>query len=68
MSKRMGWVKTNLPDDLHGKLKDYRDRHGYDGLVEAAKMCIVKELDRDEQANGRLDSANEPEHPTWNND
>jgi hypothetical protein len=64
----MGWIKTHLPDELHGKLKHYRDRHNHDGLVEAVRTCIVKELNRDEKENGKLSSDNPTEHPTWNND
>jgi len=61
----MGWIKTYLPDELHGKLKHYRDRHNHKNLKEAAQKCIVKELNRDEQENGQLNPTNEREYPTW---
>lgn len=61
----MGWIKTNLPDDLHGKLKDYRDRHDHKNLKAAVKTCIVKELNRDEAEHGKLDTTNDREYPTW---
>jgi len=61
----MGWIKADLDDAMHGKLKHYRDRHDLDSLTDAVEKCIVKEINRDEKENGRLDSTNESEHPTW---
>lgn len=65
----MGWIKTNLPDDLHAKLKHYRDNNGHGSLSESLKACVVKELNRAEEDGERLPTEyDKPEYPTWNND
>jgi hypothetical protein len=64
----MGWIKANLPDKWHSKLKHYRDETSCTSLSDATVSLIQRGLVSYESENTTLpDEYDKPEHPTWNN-
>lgn len=67
MSYCMGWIKANLPEKWHAKLKHYRDETNANSLSEAGVSLIQRGLVSYESENGTLpEEYDKPEHPTWN--
>jgi len=65
----MGWIKAQLSDKWHAKLKHYRDETGADDLKEAVVVLVQSGLRRYEDEHGeRPEEYDKPDHPTWNND
>jgi len=55
----MGWIKTHLPDDLHDKVKAYRDETGAQNMTWAARLLLNRGIESYETEYGELGDADE---------
>lgn len=58
-------VKAHLDDELHAKLKHYRDAQGNRRLDETVEQLIAIQINQYEQENERLPTEYEGDHPKW---
>ena len=63
----MPYVKTDLSEKWHSKLKHYRDENDFEKIDDAVNSLLQQAIAQYEHSEGELpDEYDKPDRPTWN--